>query len=197
ITTVTTLDPTTGQVISAANEVVARIRVGDPQAQAIDQNGNPAFDGNGNIIYDGGAVFDAPRAVAMTSDNGRAYVTLRSSHSVAVIDTLMLQQIDAVRDVTGQAATLGVNVIDLPSDARPFWIAIDDKQQLAFVGDEVTTQPLPGRIYVIDIDPASRDYNKLVGTLTTRGPTTEYAPFGLRGMIASSADGQLIVAAPG
>ena len=137
---------------TTANEVIARIRVGDPQTPRLDANGNIVVDGNGNVVYDIGN-FDGPRAIALTSDNARAYVALRSGHGVAVIDTLMLQQLDTRPDVAGQPDTLGVNFIKLPADARPFSIAIDDRQQLAFIGDEANPPATTGRIYVIDINP--------------------------------------------
>ena len=52
------------------NELIARIGVGEAYRYAM------------------------PRAVALTPDNTRAYVTLRGGASIAVIDTLTLQQID-------------------------------------------------------------------------------------------------------
>ncbi|MFN0038823.1 MAG: tandem-95 repeat protein, partial [Burkholderiales bacterium] len=194
-----------------ANELVARIGVGDPQSRVavLDSSGNPVLDANGNptFRFDSGAVNNVPRAVAATGDNTRAYVTLRGRPGtgegvgLAVIDALTLQQIDAVPDVPGQAATQGVQFISVPADARPFWLALDESQGLAFVGDE-GYEPGPGipntggRIHVIDIDPSSETYHKYLGSLQIMLGSTKMAPIGLRGMTMGT-DGQLLLTAPG
>gem|GEM_PF-3421131 len=187
-----------------ANEIVARIPVGDQQTDVpyIDANGNPA------VRTDVG-VPNVPRAVAVTGDNTRAYVTFRGIRpngegtGIGVIDAITLQQIDAVPDVPTDALTQGVQYIKLNvPDARPFWIVVDDAQRLAFVGDEGYSPslsgdiPTGGRIYVIDIDPSSATYHQHIGTLTIRSASgADLAPLGLRGMVMSG-DGQLLLAAP-
>lgn len=148
---------------TSANELVARVDIGDPLKN------------------------DAPRAVAVTPDNARAYVTLRSTGMLAVVDTIMLQQLDAVPDDPANPASLGVQTIALPAGARPFWVAIDSKQNLAFVSEEVT-----GRVYVVDIDPASSTYHRYLTSIDLPG-----AKYGLRGIAMAGAYDQLVVTAPG
>ncbi|MCX7894015.1 MAG: putative Ig domain-containing protein, partial [Burkholderiales bacterium] len=148
---------------TAPNQLVARVEVG------------------ATGVYDGG------RAVAVTSDNSRAYVTLRQTGQLAVIDAIMLQQLDAVADDPENPATLGVQAINLPAKARPFWVDVDDRQGLAFVGDEAV-----GRIYVVDIDPASASYHRYLASIDLPG-----AKYGTRGLAVAGGFGQLIVAAPG
>jgi DNA-binding beta-propeller fold protein YncE len=128
-----------------------------------------------------GGDYPAPRSVAISPDNTRAYATLRFESAVAVIDTVALQQLDA----DGNLAN-GVSNIELLPGARPFWIAVSKNGNKAYVSDEVA-----GRIYVLDIDPSSGSYNKLVRTLDV-GP----APSGLRGMAINANGTRLFVAAP-
>ena len=218
-----------------ANEIIARIPVGDAQTRipymipeyvrdaqgnyvldqnqlrvrAVDGSGNPLFvqavDANGFPIFTyTSAKADLPRAVGLTSDNSRGYVTLRSSQQLAVFDAITLQPLDVVKDVAGDPFTQGIQSIALPADSRPFWVAIDDKQGLAFVGDEGFTTnalgvevPTGGRIYVVDIDPASATFHKFLGTIYTKELGVELAPFGIRGMTVLAEDGQLIATVPG
>jgi hypothetical protein len=128
-----------------------------------------------------GGDYPAPRSVAISPDNTRAYATLRFESAVAVIDTVALQQLDA----DGNLAN-GVSNIELLPGARPFWIAVSKNGNKAYVSDEVA-----GRIYVLDIDPSSGSYNQLVRTLDV-GP----APSGLRGMAINASGTRLFVAAP-
>ncbi|MEF8734175.1 MAG: hypothetical protein V5B40_20340 [Candidatus Accumulibacter meliphilus] len=128
-----------------------------------------------------GGDYPAPRSVAISPDNTRAYATLRYESAVAVIDTVALQQLDA----DGNLAN-GVSNIELLPGARPFWIAVSKNGNKAYVSDEVA-----GRIYVLDIDPSSGSYNQLVRTLDV-GP----APSGLRGMAINASGTRLFVAAP-
>jgi DNA-binding beta-propeller fold protein YncE len=128
-----------------------------------------------------GGDYPAPRSVAISADNTRAYATLRYESAVAVVDTVALQQVDA----DGNLAN-GVSNIELLPGARPFWIAVSKNGNKAYVSDEVA-----GRIYVLDIDPSSGSYHKLVRTLDV-GP----APSGLRGMAINANGTRLFVAAP-
>ncbi|MCB1968225.1 MAG: hypothetical protein KDI64_19875, partial [Candidatus Accumulibacter sp.] len=128
-----------------------------------------------------GGTFPAPRSVAISADNTRAYAALRYGSSVAVVDTVALQQVDADADLAN-----GVSNIELLPGARPFWIAAGKGGKKAYVSDEVA-----GRIYVLDIDPSSGSYNKLVRTLDVAP-----APSGLRGMAINANGTRLFVAAP-
>ncbi|HND23400.1 MAG TPA: putative Ig domain-containing protein, partial [Rhodocyclaceae bacterium] len=125
--------------------------------------------------------FPAPRAMAISSDNTRAYVTLRYNGAVALVDTIALQQVD----VDGDTAN-GISSIPLLPGAQPFWIAIAKGGKKAYVSDEVA-----GRVYVIDIDPSSSTYNTLVKTIDVNP-----APSGLRGMAINANGKRLFVAAP-
>ncbi len=151
------------------NKLVARIPVGDP------------------------AAFDSPRAVAVTGDGTRAYVSLSNKAGLAVVDALALQQ---------------VAPLSIKSDpkSRPFWVVVDDRNQLVYVSDE-TGYPLPSlfpllptqqqqyesNIYVFDINPFSDMYHKQIETLKVTGN----AKLGLRGMALSSDGRRLYVAIAG
>ncbi len=186
-----------------ANEIVARIPVGDEQSEI------PWVmpDGSLGTKVDVG-VPNVPRAVAVTGDNTRAYVTLRGIRAngegtgIAVVDAMTLQQIDAVRDVDTQPWTEGIQYIELNAvGTRPFWLAVDDVQKLLYVGDEgyyntpTGEMPTGGRLYVVDIDPSSETYHQHIGTLTTLDGGVERAKEGFRGMVMASG-GQLLLTAP-
>ncbi|MFT3856663.1 MAG: dockerin type I domain-containing protein [Aquabacterium sp.] len=131
------------------------------------------------------------RDTALTKDHTRAYVTLSGQHSVAVVDMLALQQVDA--DLTAA----GINQIELPAGSSPFWIEIDKADHYAYVADENNyTDPLnpfspKGRIYVIDIDPQSATFHKLVKTIEV-----DAAGRGLRQLLVSDDGKRLYAAAP-
>ena len=63
--------------------------------------------------------FDRPRSLAVTSSGDRLYVPLSGSSSVALVDPIVLQQVDT------QILTPGVNPIPLPNGAQSRWIMID------------------------------------------------------------------------
>ncbi|MBX3671332.1 MAG: hypothetical protein KF778_23295, partial [Rhodocyclaceae bacterium] len=80
-------------------------------------NGNPNSGVIGDLIakipIDTPAENPFPRDVALTPDNTRAYVTLRGSGRVAVIDTLTLQQLNVTYDqvpINGTLPTKGLAV---------------------------------------------------------------------------------------
>jgi len=121
-----------------------------------------------------------PRAVGLTTDRTRAYVTLRGEGAVAVFDMMALQPIDIDPD------TDQIDSIPMPPGGTPFWIAVDPNDQFAYVSDERL-----GAIYVIDISPVSDTYHQVVQTIQV-GP----APLGLRGLDVSVDNKRLYVAAP-
>ena len=98
--------------------------------------------------------FDRPRYTAVTSEATRAYVTLETGKGVALVDLQGWKQLDT------QLYLEGVNPIALPDDSSPRPIVIGSLDNYAYIGDGQK-----GRIYVIDIDPSSEDYNQHVDTI--------------------------------
>src|SRR5262249_38872566 len=70
-------------------------------------------------------VYGGATAIAITPDENRGYVALRSGGKIAVFDPKALQQVDALADDTSDPRTLGLNQIGLPPGAQPFSLAID------------------------------------------------------------------------
>ncbi|HYU32388.1 MAG TPA: putative Ig domain-containing protein [Thermoanaerobaculia bacterium] len=141
------------------NKLVARIAVGDPKT------------------------FNSPRAVAVTGDGTRAYVSLANNPGIAVVDALALQQVEP---------------IPLPNakGARPFWVVADDLNQRIYVSDEIgypVNGKYEGRIYVLDTNPSSDTYHKKIEAIAVQGN----AQYGLRGMALSSDGRRLYVAIAG
>ncbi|RUY54594.1 tandem-95 repeat protein, partial [Mesorhizobium sp. M7A.F.Ca.CA.001.13.2.1] len=135
--------------------------------------------------------------VAITSDNARAYVTLRGSGGIAVVDTMLMRQVDVLPDDPAEPYTDGVNFIKFTNapNAAPWDIAIDASDRWAYVSDMNS-----GAIYVIDVDPTSGTYNKHVGTIVVKDVTdmSSSVPqhFGLRDLQLTPDGRQLVVAAP-
>ncbi len=167
------------------NELVARIRVGDQRTSDID----PTTGTYRTIGYE----LDGPRFIAPTTDQARAYVTLSASGQVALIDTLLLRQVDIEPKIsdTDRGPIQQIDLRKVFPDAAPFAITLDAKNHYAYVTDQFSP-----RIYVIDINIESSRYNQLVHTITL---TPELAPFGLRGAVTTSFDDKqfLLVTAPG
>lgn len=126
------------------------------------------------------------RAVTVTPDLTRAYVTQRFSGAVSVIDTATLQEIDTVPDDPESPESLGVNPIKLPPDAGPFWITVDPRGLYIYVSDEVQ-----GSVHAIDTNPGSPHYH------TVQRINVAPAFSGLRGLDVSADGKRLYVAAPG
>ncbi len=137
-----------------------------------------------------------PRKSKLTQDGSRLYVTYSSSSFISVIDAVGFQEIDTVPDdLTGTPPdpnTIGTQGIMLPVGAKPFDLTVDNDGLFLFVTDE-----LKPNLYVIDIDPFSPNFHKVVQTLTFDGSGEEIAPLGLRGVVASTDRKSVFVAAPG
>ena len=134
------------------------------------------------------------RDTALTPDRTRAYATLNGQSSVAVVDMLAMQQVDAVPGSCSSSCQDSVNQIYLPTGAQPFWIALDKQGKYAYVSDYLdygTPSAGQGRIYVIDIDPTSCTFNTVVRTIDVKS-----AGQGLRQLVVSDDGRRLYVAAP-
>ncbi|MEA5471931.1 putative Ig domain-containing protein [Spirulina sp. 06S082] len=86
-----------------------------------------------------------PKAIAVTGNGSRAYVTLETAGSVAVIGVNDFKQLE---------------VIDLPPGATPGAIAIPPHDQYAYIADAEK-----GSIYILDINPTSGQYNQVIDTI--------------------------------
>jgi hypothetical protein len=119
---------------------------------------------------------DRPESIAATNNATRAYVTLRDTGRVSVVDLIALREIDT----TPETAT--VDAIGLPSGARPQGIVIDPKDNYAYISDQ--NRP---NIYVLDINPNSATYHTIVQTINVT------SPLGLS-QLAISSDGRRLFA---
>lgn len=122
---------------------------------------------------------DGPRDLAATSNANRAYVALEQSGSVALVDLMMLRQVDTNPQTAGI-----IEPIDLRSNepnAMPRSIVIGANDSYAYVGDSQI-----GNIYVVDINPNSTTYNQLVQTINV-------GTLGVR-QLAISSDGKKLFA---
>ncbi|WP_293318275.1 DUF4114 domain-containing protein [Microcoleus sp. PH2017_15_JOR_U_A] len=119
---------------------------------------------------------DRPESIAATNNATRAYVTLRDTGRVSVVDLMALREIDT----TPETAT--VDAIGLPSGARPQAIAIDPKDNYAYIADQ--NRP---NIYVLDINPNSATYHTVIQTINVT------SPLGLS-QLAISSDGRRLFA---
>ena len=137
-----------------------------------------------------------PTTVSATVEGARAYVTLQRAGGVAVIDALSLREVDVDPDWPG------VQFIELPPGAAPYWIEASANNEFAYVSDFSASV-----IYVLDINPFSATYNEHVATIpvsiappgvrTAFAPVGTPAPLGLRGLAISADTRRLYVAAPG
>ncbi|MEG4310901.1 DNA/RNA non-specific endonuclease [Microcoleus sp. AT10_D2] len=105
------------------------------------------------------SVTDWAESTAVTSDGNRVYATLRNSGQVALVDAMVLRQVDT------QPNTPGVNPIVLPAGARPKSIVISPRDDYAYIGDLNQA-----KIYVLDINPNSATYHKVVETINVTSP---------------------------
>ncbi|WP_293277678.1 YncE family protein [Microcoleus sp. PH2017_14_LAR_D_A] len=119
---------------------------------------------------------DRPESIAPTNNATRAYVTMRNTGRVSVVDLMALREIDT----NPQTAT--VDGIALPQGARPQGIVIDPKDNYAYIADQ--NRP---NIYVLDINPNSATYHTVVQTINVT------SPLGLS-QLAISSDGRRLFA---
>ena len=119
---------------------------------------------------------DRPESIAATNNATRAYVTLRDTSRVSVVDLMALPEIDTTRE------TPTVDAIRLADGARPQAVVIDPKDNYAYIAD----QNLP-KIYVLDINPNSTTYHTVVQTIKVT------SPLGLS-QLAISSDGRRLFA---
>ena len=101
---------------------------------------------------------DRPREVAITNRGTRAYVTLENTHSIAVVDTLMLRQVDV------NPETEEMDMIVLPSGAAPRELIISPDDKFVYIADRAI-----GSVYVVDINPSSETFHELVETINLPG----------------------------
>jgi DNA/RNA endonuclease G (NUC1) len=103
---------------------------------------------------------DRPELIATTSNATRAYVTLRNSGRVSVVDLMALREIDTT------PSTPTVDAISLPSGALPQAIVIDPKDNYAYIADGTRAS-----VYVLDINPNSATYHQIVQTIAIDSPS--------------------------
>ncbi|NJO93192.1 MAG: hypothetical protein HC820_00340 [Hydrococcus sp. RM1_1_31] len=125
-------------------------------------------------------VVDNAKDLAITKDGSRAYVTLEWSGRIALIDPLLLQPIDT------KPETAAIDSIDLPANAKPLSIVIDQRDRYAYIADGRSNL-----IYVLDIDPYSETYHQVVQNIQVTP-----APIGLRQLAISSDGKKLFATAP-
>jgi DNA-binding beta-propeller fold protein YncE len=101
--------------------------------------------------------------VAVTSDRQRAYTTLQGSSQIAAIDLLTMRQVD-VSHISGSLPDNNPT-IDLQAGARPFAIVIDSRDKYAYISDR-NSYSGKGLIYVLDIDPTSENFHKVVKNIS-------------------------------
>ena len=100
-------------------------------------------------------VTDRPESLAITSDNSRVYVPLKWSGGVAMVDPMVLSQVDNLPETPDVT-----DPIPLPDGARPVDIALGLRDEYAYIANE----DLP-EVYVLDIDPFSSTYHQVVQTI--------------------------------
>ncbi|PSM47179.1 hypothetical protein C7Y66_21110 [Chroococcidiopsis sp. CCALA 051] len=123
---------------------------------------------------------DRPRDLAVTRDGSRVYVPLEGTGRVALVDPMVLQQVDT------QPLSFGIDPINLPQGASPRSIAISLEDDYAYIADGNQ-----GKIYVLDINPFSETYHQVTQTILVNP-----APSGLRQISISSDGRKLFVTAP-
>ena len=130
----------------------------------------------------GGNFDDEPRDLVATNDATRAYVSLRGSGKLAVIDLLSLQQVDTnpeTKDI--------IDPIQLPANAAPHAIATSFDDRYAYVGDYRS-----GSIYIVDIDSRSDTYHRVVEIINIAD-----AANGFHSLAVSSDSKKLFASVPG
>jgi YD repeat-containing protein len=139
-----------------------------------------------------------PHAIVVTNDRTRAYVTLRGTDQIAVIDPIALQQVDANLDNNKPNQPPTIDTIELKRtglagllpNGNGFMITIDPKDEFAYVTDERSWN-----VWVIDIRPSSQTFHKVVKTISLGGLATSLTADGLRGLAFNANGTRLYVAA--
>ena len=129
----------------------------------------------------GGNFDDDPRGLIATKDATRAYVSLRQSGQIAVLDLMSLQQVDTLPE------TAVVDPIQLPNNASPYAIALSLDDRYAYIGDYDR-----GTVYILDINLQSDTYHQVVKTISL-----DEANNGIRSLAVSGDGKKLFATAPG
>ena len=127
----------------------------------------------------------SPRSVAISRDASRAYVSMRGTNRIAVLDAIALQRVD-----TKPSSEDVIDDIPLPSGSKPYWMTVAPDGDYLYVTDEHRPS-----VYRININPTSSEYHQ-AETLQSN-LTTADVPYGLRGLTISESGKRLYVAAPG
>ena len=130
----------------------------------------------------GGTFDDEPRDLVATKDATRAYVSLRSSGKLAVIDLLSLQQVDTKPETENV-----IDPIQLPEGAAPHAIATSYDDRYLYVGDYRS-----GTLYIVDIDSKSDTYHRVIEVINLAG-----AANGFHSLAVSSDSKKLFASVPG
>jgi YD repeat-containing protein len=129
----------------------------------------------------GGTFDDEPRDLAATHDATRAYVSLRDSGKLALIDLMSLQQVD-----TNSETPNVIDQIKLPVNAAPHAIVISPDDRYAYVGDYRSET-----LYIVDIDAKSTTYHQVIEVINLAGVEN-----GLRSLAISEDGRKLFASAP-
>ncbi|AFZ38163.1 outer membrane adhesin like protein (plasmid) [Stanieria cyanosphaera PCC 7437] len=133
-------------------------------------------------VGNGQSFDDEPRDLVATHDATRAYVSLRSSGRIAVIDLMSLQQVDTLPETSNI-----IDPIQLPINAAPHAIATSADDRYLYVGDYRT-----GTLYIVDIDSRSDTYHKVIETISIAE-----AANGFRSLAINSDGKKLFATVPG
>ncbi len=131
-----------------------------------------------------------PLSIDIAPDQSRAYAVVPGA--IAVIDTVALQQMDAIPDAPD---TVTPDLIYLPDGVAGYHIAIDKQGKYAYVTDiwwhETAEGEKESAIHVIDIDPTSATYHEYVQSIKVGPALAQLAS------LEVSSDGKLLfVTAP-
>lgn len=125
--------------------------------------------------------YNTPRNIALTSDAYRGYITLENAGSIALIDTISLQQVDVLPETEDVVETIA-----LPTGAKPYDIIINSDDTYAYISDKQQ-----GLIYVLDININSSTYHQVLQTISL-----STVNFGLRNLAINSDGTRLFATAP-
>ena len=112
-------------------------------------------------IGTGGDFDDDPRGLVATKDATRAYVALRESGSIAVVDLMTLQQIDTNPNTPNIVEPIEIPGYASTGNIAPYAVTTSSDDRYLYVGDYNSSV-----IYIIDIDPNSERYHQLTQTIS-------------------------------